>query len=96
MPRMGCAKPYRRSGSPCANSLLDRQCLNLEADRAVGFVRRGAVDDHVRDDLPWNGEFDVRRVTVQSDNPAYPDWPHCDIDDLNCIGRVIWAGRRIS
>ncbi|HYC65163.1 MAG TPA: S24 family peptidase [Reyranellaceae bacterium] len=37
-----------------------------------------------------------RRVTVQSDNPAYPDWPDCDIDEFNCIGRVIWAGRRVG
>jgi phage repressor protein C with HTH and peptisase S24 domain len=37
-----------------------------------------------------------RRVTVQSDNPAYPDWPDCDIDDLHCIGRVIWAARRLG
>jgi hypothetical protein len=37
-----------------------------------------------------------RRVTVQSDNPAYPDWPDCDIDELQCIGRVIWAGRKIG
>ncbi len=37
-----------------------------------------------------------RRVTVQSDNPAYPDWPDCHIDELNCIGRVIWAGRKID
>ena len=37
-----------------------------------------------------------RRVTVQSDNPAYPDWPDCDIDDIQCIGRVIWAGRKIG
>ena len=37
-----------------------------------------------------------RRVTVQSDNPAYPDWPDCDIDDLHCIGRVIWAGRKVG
>ena len=37
-----------------------------------------------------------RRVTVHSDNPAYPDWPDCDIDDIHCIGRVIWAGRRID
>lgn len=37
-----------------------------------------------------------RRVTVQSDNPAYPDWPDCDIEDLHCIGRVIWAGRKIG
>ena len=37
-----------------------------------------------------------RRVTVQSDNPAYPDWPDCGIEDINCIGRVIWAGRKIG
>ncbi|HEY8593174.1 MAG TPA: S24 family peptidase [Sphingomicrobium sp.] len=36
-----------------------------------------------------------RRVTIQSDNPAYPDWPDCSMDDINCIGRVIWSGRRI-
>jgi phage repressor protein C with HTH and peptisase S24 domain len=37
-----------------------------------------------------------RRVTVQSDNPAYPDWPDCDLDSIHCIGRVIWAGRTIA
>jgi len=36
------------------------------------------------------------RVTVQSDNPTYPDWPDRGLDELTCIGRVIWAGRRIS
>lgn len=36
-----------------------------------------------------------RRVTVQSDNPAYPDWPDCGFEDIHCIGRVIWSGRRI-
>ena len=36
-----------------------------------------------------------RRATVQSDNPAYPDWPDCGISDLHCIGRVIWAGRKL-
>ena len=36
-----------------------------------------------------------RRVTVQSDNPAYPDWPDCDMDSVNCIGRVIWTGRKL-
>ena len=37
----------------------------------------------------------ARRVAVQSDNPAYPDWPDCELADINPIGRVIWAGRRI-
>lgn len=38
----------------------------------------------------------ARRVTVQSDNPAYADWPDCAIGEIHCVGRVIWAGRRIS
>ena len=37
-----------------------------------------------------------RRITVQSDNPAYPDWPDCGLDDIHCIGRVIWAGRKVA
>lgn len=36
------------------------------------------------------------RVTIQSDNPAYTDWPDCSIADMHCVGRVIWAGRRIG
>jgi hypothetical protein len=36
-----------------------------------------------------------RRVTVQSDNPAYPDWPDCGMDEIHCIGRVIWSGRKV-
>lgn len=37
-----------------------------------------------------------RRVTVQSDNPAYADWPDCHLEEIHCIGRVIWAGRKIA
>jgi phage repressor protein C with HTH and peptisase S24 domain len=37
-----------------------------------------------------------RGVTVQSDNPAYPDWPDCGLENIHCIGRVIWAGRKIA
>lgn len=36
-----------------------------------------------------------RRLTVQSDNPAYPDWPDCGLNEIKPIGRVIWSGRRI-
>jgi phage repressor protein C with HTH and peptisase S24 domain len=36
-----------------------------------------------------------RRVTIQSDNPAYPDWPDCGLDEIKCIGRVIWSGRKV-
>jgi hypothetical protein len=36
------------------------------------------------------------RVTIHSDNPAHPDWPDCSLADLDCVGRVIWAGRRLA
>jgi len=36
-----------------------------------------------------------KRVTVQSDNPAYADWPDCGLDEIHCIGRVIWSGRKL-
>ena len=37
-----------------------------------------------------------RRVTVQSDNPAYSDLPDCGLDEIDSIGRVIWTGRKIA
>ena len=37
-----------------------------------------------------------RRVTVQSDNPAYPDWPDRGLEEFDVIGRVIWAGGRVT
>jgi SOS-response transcriptional repressor LexA len=38
----------------------------------------------------------ARQVTVQSDNPAYPDWPNRNLDEFDLIGRVIWAGGRVG
>lgn len=37
-----------------------------------------------------------RRVTVQSDNPAYGDLPDCGLDEIHCVGRVVWSGREIA
>lgn len=35
------------------------------------------------------------RLSVLSDNPAYPDWPDVDGASISIIGRVVWAGRRL-
>ncbi len=37
-----------------------------------------------------------RSVSVTSDNPAYPSWPDCDPEEIEIVGRVIWAGGRIT
>jgi phage repressor protein C with HTH and peptisase S24 domain len=36
------------------------------------------------------------RATISSDNPAYPEWRDCELSTLAIIGRVVWAGRRLS
>jgi phage repressor protein C with HTH and peptisase S24 domain len=38
----------------------------------------------------------TRRLTVSSDNGSYPSWPDLDPADIEVIGRVVWAGRKIS
>ena len=37
-----------------------------------------------------------RRLSIRSDNPAYPDWEECDPAAVEIIGRVIWVGRRMA
>ena len=35
------------------------------------------------------------RLSVRSDNPAYPSWPDCDRAAIDLVGRVLWVGRRL-
>jgi phage repressor protein C with HTH and peptisase S24 domain len=37
----------------------------------------------------------ARRVTIRSDNSAYPSWPDCDPAKIDLVGRVLWVGRRL-
>ena len=72
------------------------------------LVDRNDRDDRLRDGIyvlrvdeawwssGWRSHPIARRVTVQSDNPAYSDWPDCELKDVHCIGRVIWAGRKVA
>jgi phage repressor protein C with HTH and peptisase S24 domain len=34
-------------------------------------------------------------LTVSSDNPAYPSLPACSPADIQVVGKVVWAGRKI-
>jgi SOS-response transcriptional repressor LexA len=54
--------------------------------------------------LRWDGALNVKRlvlergnkVTVESDNVAYPSWRSIERRELEVIGRVVWAGRRLA
>jgi len=36
-----------------------------------------------------------RKITISSDNPAYPSWDDVDRVDIQIVGRVIWVGRAL-
>ncbi len=36
------------------------------------------------------------RISVRSDNKAYPSWEDCDPRGLQIVGRVVWFGRKLS
>lgn len=38
----------------------------------------------------------TKRITINSDNAAYPAWPDCKPSSIELIGRVVWAGRKVS
>jgi phage repressor protein C with HTH and peptisase S24 domain len=35
------------------------------------------------------------RLSVLSDNPAYPSWLDRDPAEVQVVGRVVWVGRRL-
>ena len=35
------------------------------------------------------------RVTIKSDNSAYPTWDDVELAGVDVIGRVVWAGRKV-
>jgi len=88
----------RVEGDSMAPTLNHGDDILVDLGDAAGRLRDGIyvlrVDDAVvvkRIALHPMG----RRMTVHSDNPAYPDWPNFKIDEIKCIGRVIWAGRKV-
>lgn len=36
-----------------------------------------------------------RKISVTSDNPAYPSWSGLDRRNINIVGRVLWFGRQL-
>ncbi len=72
------------------------------------LVDRGDAGDRLRDGiyvLRVDGTLLVKRLlihpigrlaTIQSDNPAYADLPDCALDEIDCVGRVIWTGRKVA
>lgn len=67
-------------------------------DRAATTALRDGVHVIRLDDMLMVKRIAVGpngRLSVLSDNPAYPGWPDLDGASVTIIGRVVWAGRRL-
>lgn len=74
---------------------------DIMVDRsAAGSVLRDGIYVLRRDDTLTVKRIAVhpgsKRLTISSDNASYPTWPDCDPNEVDVIGRVVWAGRKIS
>ncbi|SNS75011.1 Phage repressor protein C, contains Cro/C1-type HTH and peptisase s24 domains [Sphingomonas laterariae] len=96
-------------GGPVGLSLIRVEGDSMLPTLADGddiLVDRGDGADRLRDGVYVLRVDDVllvkrlliqpadRRVTVASDNPAYPPLADCDPHDIHIVGRVVWGGRR--
>lgn len=87
----------RVSGDSMEPTLADGDEILVEARDSGEALRDGIYV------LRAEGTLLVKRIarnpagglTIRSDNPAYPAW-ECRAADVEVIGRVVWAGRRIG
>ena len=102
--RMSAGRPdnlsvVRVDGDSMAPTLLAGDDILVERWQPGDRLRDGIYVLH-RDDALLVKRLVLRpapgRLDIISDNAAYPSWPDCDARELQVIGRVIWAGRRLG
>lgn len=100
--RFGLSNPdklalIRMEGDSMAPTLADGDEVLVDASDGAERLRDGIYVLRIDDALVVKRlrMAPGRRVSITSDNPAYPQWPDCDASALDLRGRVVWAGRRI-
>lgn len=89
----------RVSGDSMFPTLADGDDIMVDRS-AVGVALRDGIYVLRRDDTLAVKRIAVHpgttRLTISSDNSAYPTWPDLAPGDVDVIGRVVWAGRKVS
>lgn len=87
----------RVDGDSMAPTLNNGDDIMVDSSAASGALRDGVHVIRMDDVLMVKrlAKGPAGRLSVLSDNPAYPDWPDVDGETVAVIGRVVWAGRRL-
>jgi hypothetical protein len=101
--RLGLSEAERLSvirveGDSMAPTLHDGDEILVDRGDSAARLRDGIYVLRIEDALvvkrialsPAGG-----RISVRSDNEAYPGWPDCDPASVDLVGRVVWVGRRL-
>jgi phage repressor protein C with HTH and peptisase S24 domain len=101
--RMGIARAdlsmIRVQGDSMVPTLSDGDEILVDRGDAAARLRDGIYVLRIEDVLVVKRvgiNPAARRISVRSDNPAYPSWPDCDPADIDAVGRVVWVGRRLG
>jgi phage repressor protein C with HTH and peptisase S24 domain len=89
----------RVQGDSMAPTLADGDEILVDREDGAERLRDGIYVLRIEDALvvkraslsPAGG-----RLSILSDNPAYPGWPDCDAGTVDVLGRVVWFGRRLG
>lgn len=102
--QLGASDPQRLSiikvqGDSMSPTLADGDEILVDTSEAARKLRDGIYVLRLEDALMVKRlalNPAARRLSIKSDNDAYPSWPDCDPAGIDVIGRVIWSGRRIG
>ena len=102
--RLGAADPKQLSiirveGDSMAPTLAEGDEILVDLADGAARLRDGIYVLRIDDALVVKriGLSPVRgRISVRSDNPAYPSWPDCALSSVDVAGRVVWVGRKIG
>jgi phage repressor protein C with HTH and peptisase S24 domain len=87
----------RVDGDSMSPTLSDGDEILVDRDDAAGRLRDGIYVIRVEDSLVVKrlALGPAGRISLRSDNEAYPGWPDLEPGAIDVVGRVVWVGRRL-
>jgi hypothetical protein len=84
-------------GDSMSPTLSDGDEILVDRDDGAGRLRDGIYVLRIEDALVVKrlAIGPGGRLSVRSDNDAYPGWPDVEPGAVDVIGRVVWVGRRL-
>jgi hypothetical protein len=87
----------RVDGDSMSPTLSDGDEILVDRDDGAGQLRDGIYVLRIEETLVVKrlAVGPGGRLSVRSDNDAYPGWPDLEPSAVDIVGRVVWVGRRL-